>query len=207
MSLHVACERLAVPNRVLVRQLAVQVPSGAVHTIMGPSGSGKSSLLSAIVGLVPPGFDFVGQVLLHGQRIDSLPTERRRVGILFQEPLLFAHMTVAENLLFAVPPGAHAARLARVHDALAQMELQGYGHADPATLSGGQKARVALMRALLAEPQALLLDEPFSKLDAALRDRMRRLVFQEIAQRQIAALLVSHDAADIAEPARLTLLG
>lgn len=207
MSLHVVCQRLAVPQRVLVSQLEVKVPGGAVHTIMGPSGSGKSSLLSAIVGLVPPGFEFVGQVQLHGERVDGLPTERRRVGILFQEPLLFAHMTVAENLLFAVPPGAHAARLARVHDALAQMELQGYGDVDPATLSGGQKARVALMRALLAEPQALLLDEPFSKLDAALRDRMRRLVFQEIAQRQIAALLVTHDAADIAEPARLTLLG
>jgi putative thiamine transport system ATP-binding protein len=207
MTLRVVCQHLTVAHRVLVHNLDLHVPCGSIHTVMGPSGSGKSSLLSAVVGLVPAGFDFAGQVWLNDDRIDHLPTEQRRVGVLFQEPLLFAHMSVAENLLFAVPPGPREQRRAQVHDALVQMELQGYGHADTATLSGGQKTRVALMRAMLAQPQALLLDEPFSKLDAALRERMRRLVFHEIAQRKIAALLVSHDAADIAEPARLTLLG
>jgi putative thiamine transport system ATP-binding protein len=110
-------------------------------------------------------------------------------------------MTVGENLLFAVPPGPRAQRLAAVQQSLAEAGLHGYGERDPATLSGGQRARVALMRALLARPRALLLDEPFSKLDADLRDQVRAFVFDHIRAHQIPAVLVTHDAADIADPA------
>ncbi len=133
-------------------------------------------------------------------------TQARRVGILFQEDLLFAHMTVRENLLFAVPAGPQPAREAAVVAALADVEMNASLHANPATLSGGQRARVALARALLARPQALLLDEPFSKLDAALRGRMRALVFGLVQARQIPALLVTHDVADVADTALLTQL-
>jgi putative thiamine transport system ATP-binding protein len=128
------------------------------------------------------------------------------VGILFQDDLLFAHMTVRENLLFAVPTKPRAEREAVVSKALADLEMPGFAHADPATLSGGQRARIALMRALLAQPQALLLDEPFARMDTALRQRMRDLVFAQVRQSGVPALLVTHDAADIADAAHLTVL-
>ena len=190
----------------LISALQITVPPGIVHTVMGASGSGKSSLLAAVCGTLAPVFRFEGTVFLDGQRIDTLPTEQRRVGILFQDDLLFAHMTVRENLLFAVPAGPKAQREAVVKQALDDLELPGFVHADPATLSGGQRARIALMRALLAEPHALLLDEPFSRLDAALRGRMREFVFATVRTRQIPVLLVTHDEADVADAGRLTRL-
>ena len=142
---------------------------------------------------------FEGRITLQGRRIDQLPTEQRQVGILFQDALLFAHMTVAENLLFALTPGPLAQRKARVAQGLRDLEMTAFANADPAILSGGQRARVALMRALLAEPRALLLDEPFSRLDADLRARIRQFVFELVSRRQIPVLLVTHDDADIAE--------
>lgn len=207
MSLLLTLRRLALRDGVtLLRDLRIEVPPGAVHTVMGASGSGKSSLLAAVSGTLAPVFSFDGTVALNGRVLDTLPTEQRRVGLLFQDDLLFAHMSVRENLLFAVPPGPRAQREAQVAQALADLELPGFAHADPATLSGGQRARVSLMRALLAQPQALLLDEPFSRLDAALRVRMREFVFATVRARQIPVLLVSHDAADVADTAHLTTL-
>jgi putative thiamine transport system ATP-binding protein len=138
--------------------------------------------------------------------VDVLPTRARRIALLYQDDLLFAHMTVRENLLFAVAPGPRAAREAQVAQALDEVELAGFAHADPATLSGGQRARAALARALLAQPQALMLDEPFAKLDVALRQRTRALVFDAVARRGIAAIVVTHDPADIADIERVTHL-
>ncbi len=190
----------------LISDLHINVLPGMVHTVMGASGCGKSSLLAAVCGTLAPVFTFEGTVLLNGQRIEAQPTERRRVGILFQDDLLFAHMTVRENLLFAVPVGPKAQREAVVKQALDDLELPGFAHADPATLSGGQRARIALMRALLAQPHALLLDEPFSRLDASLRDRMREFVFSTVRTRRIPVLLVTHDEADVADAEQLTRL-
>jgi putative thiamine transport system ATP-binding protein len=174
---------------------------------MGPSGCGKSSLLAAIAGTLGEGMRFDGSVHLDGEPIDQLPTHRRGMGLLFQDDLLFAHMSVAENLLFALPAGPRAPRDAAVQAALAEAGLQGLGERDPATLSGGQRARVALMRALLARPRALLLDEPFSRLDTALREQVRGFVFEHVRQRAIPVLLVTHDRDDIADPARVIDLG
>ena len=207
MTLHLHIDELRTNAHGLVRGLDVQVAPGTIHTVMGPSGSGKSSLLGAIVGTLPPGLQFRGSVSLAGRRIDHLPTEQRQVGILFQDDLLFAHMRVAENLLFGVPAGPLAARRARVAQALCDIEMEAFADADPATLSGGQRARVSLMRALLADPQALLLDEPFSKLDAELRMRLRKFVFALVRIRRIPVLMVTHDADDIADPALVTRLG
>lgn len=204
--LQLAVQRLAIGGTTLVHQLHLHIPRGTVHTVMGASGSGKSSLLAAVCGTLPTVFTFDGCVTLNARRIDILPTEQRQVGILFQDNLLFAHMTVRENLLFAVPPGPKAQREAAVTQALHDLELPQFAHADPATLSGGQRTRVALLRALLAQPQALMLDEPFSKLDADLRQRMRTYLFARVQARNIPVLLVTHDAADVADPQHLTCL-
>ncbi len=206
MTLAINVQRLSLAGTDLIRNLQLSVPPGVVHTVMGASGSGKSSLLAAVCGTLAPAFDFEGTVSLNGHLIDTLPTEQRRVGILFQDDLLFAHMTVRENLLFAVPPGPRAQREAAVTQALIDLELPAFAPANPATLSGGQRGRVALMRALLAQPLALLLDEPFSRLDAALRERMREFVFSTVQARQIPVLLVTHDAADLADATHLTRL-
>ncbi len=209
MSLSVHVQSLRAVNTPLVQNLRLTVPAGVIHTVMGASGSGKSSLLSAICGTLNAGLTFDGSIHLNGQRIDLLPTEQRRVGILFQEDLLFAHMSVRENLLFALPAAPKAERQQRedkVRQSLQDLEMTPFADADPATLSGGQRARVALMRALLAEPQALLLDEPFSKLDAALRARMRDFVFKLVVSRNLPVLLVTHDDADIADTSHVTRL-
>ena len=194
------------PPRELLAPLLLEVPDGSIHTLMGPSGCGKSTLLAAIAGTLAPSVNFQGHIWLDGNRIDPLPPEQRHVGILFQDALLFPHMNVRDNLLFAVPAAPRAARVAAVDRALDEMELQHRALADPAELSGGERARAALARALLAQPRALLLDEPFSRLDAPLRQRMRELVFNTLRERQIPGLLVTHDEADIADPTRVTQL-
>ncbi|WP_417721527.1 ATP-binding cassette domain-containing protein [Salipiger sp.] len=178
--------------------LDAHVPPGEVLTVMGPSGSGKSTLLAAIIGTLDPAFTLSGRILLDGRDITRLPPEARHAGILFQEELLFPHLSVGGNLAFALPPGirGRAARRARIDAALEDIGLPGYFDRDPETLSGGQKARVALMRMLLAEPCALLLDEPFSRLDAALRGQIRDLVFARARARALPVLLVTHDAQD-----------
>jgi putative thiamine transport system ATP-binding protein len=174
-----------------------------VTTVMGPSGCGKSSLLAFICGTLEPAFEASGAVWLDGVAIHELPPERRRVGILSQDDLLFPHLSVGENLAFALPPGVRGRRerRARIEAALAEADLAGFARRDPATLSGGERARVALMRTLLAEPRALLLDEPFGKLDRPLRDRFRRFMFEHARAAGLPTLLVTHDEADAAAAA------
>ena len=214
--LHVHIERLGSAHHALVSGLRLAVPPGEILTLMGPSGCGKSSVLGSIAGTlasVSEGLQplqLQGSVQLNGRELSHLLTHQRGVGLVFQDALLFPHMTVAENLLFAVPACGtngisltNAQRQSRVQQALQEAELSGMGERDPSTLSGGQRARVALMRALLAEPQALLLDEPFSKLDAALRAQLRPWVFAHVRERRIPVVLVTHDEQDVADPQRV----
>lgn len=184
-------------ERVLVR-LDASVAPGEVLTVMGPSGSGKSTLLAFIAGFLDPAFTASGTIHLCGREITSLPPNARRAGLLFQDALLFPHMSVGANLLFAMDPQVSPAALRRrkAEEALAEAGLEGMFDRDPATLSGGQQQRVALMRVLLSRPQALLLDEPFSRLDAGLRSQMRRFVFDEAARYSLPVLLVTHDEED-----------
>jgi putative thiamine transport system ATP-binding protein len=191
---------LRLGGRTLVAPLDLVVGAGEIATVMGPSGCGKSSLLAFICGTLDPAFAPQGQVRLDGEDMGALPPERRRIGILFQDDLLFPHLSVAENLAFGLPAQLRdrRARAARLEAALAEAGLAGFGERDPATLSGGQRARITLMRTLLAEPRALLLDEPFSKLDVALRGRIRAFVFDHARANALPTLLVTHDADDAA---------
>ena len=180
-------------------QVDHRIGPGEVLTIMGPSGSGKSTLLSFLTGTMAPDFRATGRVLLDGHDITNAPSHERRIGILFQDDLLFPHLSVGENLAFGLKPGGSAQdRKAKIAEALEEVGLDGFADRDPATLSGGQKARVALMRMLLSEPCALLLDEPFSRLDAALREQVRNMVFARAKARRLPVLMVTHDAEDAA---------
>lgn len=176
-------------------QLSCHLRPGQVLTVMGESGSGKSTLLSALIGALPPQFVISGTVTLNNRVLNGLATQERRLGILFQDNLLFPHMSVAQNLGFGMAAGV-VDRNKRISDALDSAGLRDFGPRDPATLSGGQKARVALLRTLLAEPEALLLDEPFSRLDTALRAQIRSFVFEQAQFRQLPVILVTHDDAD-----------
>ena len=178
--------------------LTRHVSPGEILTIMGPSGSGKSTLLAYIGGFLDPVFDATGKVYVDGEEVTRLAAEDRHAGILFQDPLLFPHMSVGGNLIFAIPPGisGRAARRRLAASMLAGVGLDGMEDRDPDTLSGGQKARVALARVLISAPRMLLLDEPFSKLDAGLRQQMRELVFAKARDTGLAIVLVTHDEAD-----------
>lgn len=192
--------RISLGNTALVPSLDLAVAGGEVVTLMGPSGSGKSTLLAWVCGTLAPVFRASGRVLVHGEDVSDRPPERRRIGILFQDDLLFPHLSVGDNLAFAIPRAVRdrAERRRRVEEALAEADLAGFHSRDPATLSGGQRARAAVMRTLLAEPRVVLLDEPFSRLDADLRDRFRAFVFGHVRAAGLPTLMVTHDPEDAA---------
>lgn len=185
---------ITLAGRVLAK-LDLTVAGGEVLTIMGPSGCGKSTVLAALIGALPPAFGMRGQIWLDGVNVTQTPTHARRMGILFQNDILFPHMSVAGNLGFGIPKHLPD-RAGLIDTALVEAGLTGMGARDPATLSGGQRARVALMRSLLSAPRALLLDEPFSSLDSDMRASMRRFVFDRARARNLPVILVTHDYED-----------
>ena len=180
----------------LLLQLDEQIEGGDILTIMGPSGSGKSSLLNWMTGTLPSGLSATGEVWLHGQNISHLPAHLRHIGVLYQDALLFSHLSVAGNIAFAMPKGNKKQRFGQIADALDQVGLAGMENRHPDSLSGGQQARVALLRTLLSEPKAILLDEPFSKLDSQLRAETQQLVFSQIRQHKLPTIMVTHDHSD-----------
>jgi putative thiamine transport system ATP-binding protein len=189
--------QISVQLRALVRGLSARIAPGEVLAVMGASGSGKSSLLAWIAGTLEPPFQARGRLTLDGVDLTDLPIQQRRIGLLFQDDLLFPHFSVRDNLLFGLPAGLRAERVAAANAALAEAGLGGFGERMPASLSGGQRSRVSLLRTLLAEPRAVLLDEPFSKLDATLRAQMRDFTFGLLRARGVPTVLVTHDAADV----------
>ena len=177
----------------------LNIEGGEIATVMGASGAGKSSLLAAIAGFIDPAFAMTGSIRLNGKEIGDKPAEKRRVGLLFQDALLYPHLSVGGNLLFGLPSDAGentTERKAIAVEALRSIGMADFFDRDPATLSGGQQSRVALMRLLLSQPQAVLLDEPFTNLDAKLKNEMRDFVFTTLKEAKIPTLLVTHDRQD-----------
>jgi len=188
---------LASPSQNLLHAFHFFVSAGEILCIMGPSGCGKSSLLLYILGLLPRGLKANGEVVLSGKKIHTLPTEKKEVGIVFQDPLLFPHMNVLENLMFAIPTGmAKNERRELAFKALQDCKLENYAKMDANQLSGGQKARISLFRSLLARPKALLLDEPFSKLDAKLKKPIQDFFLEHVQKNNLPTVLVTHDPLD-----------
>ncbi|MDT8853688.1 ATP-binding cassette domain-containing protein [Paracoccaceae bacterium Fryx2] len=189
--------QVSLRGEVLVALDATVAP-GEVLTIMGASGSGKSTALAAMLGTLDAGFAMQGRIVLDGVDVTARPPQERRIGLLFQDDVLFPHLSVGGNLAFALPAAlrGRAARRAAVEAALEAAGLAGFADRDPASLSGGQRARVALLRTLLAAPRALLLDEPFSRLDATLRTQIRTFVLNRARSEGLPVVLVTHDPED-----------
>ncbi len=183
-------------------RLELALPPAQTTVLLGPSGGGKSTLLRTLAGLERPR---AGRIAL-GERIwyDSragidLHARRRRAGLLFQHYALFPHLSVARNIAFALPRLSSRARRRQVDLWLERLRLSELGQALPERLSGGQRQRVALARTLAAEPEVLLLDEPFSAVDAELRHHLRRLFHEVSNDRPRPRLLVTHDLEDARE--------
>jgi iron(III) transport system ATP-binding protein len=184
-----------------VRDAMLVVPAGSITALLGPSGCGKTSLLRAIAGLERP---TAGTVRI-GDRVVSGPNawlhpERRHVGMVFQDGALFPHLTVAQNIDFGLrAAGRHGTRMgrsertARVAETLDLVDLSRLGDRLPDTLSGGQQQRVALARSLAPQPAVLLLDEPFSALDATLRVQVRAEVANILREVEVTSVFVTHD--------------
>jgi len=182
----------------LFDDVCINVQPGEIVTLMGPSGCGKSTLLSVIAGHLSPIFSISGSITLNNIEVLNLPPDKRRIGILFQDDLLFPHLNIWENLAFALPKKITGKqRKIEALETLKRIGLDDLSDKMPVHISGGQRARISLMRMLLSKPCAVLLDEPFSKLDKVLREEFREFVFNQIKKQNIPALMVTHDDADI----------
>jgi ABC-type Fe3+/spermidine/putrescine transport system ATPase subunit len=179
-------------NRFLADKLSLSISRGEIVALLGASGAGKSTLLKIAAGLEPAD---AGQVFFDQQDITQLPPEKRHVALMFQDFALFPHLNVLDNVAFGLIEQKLSKKIAR-EQALAMLErfnLASHAADKVTTLSGGEQQRVALARALITQPKVLLLDEPFSALDADLRESLREEFKKHIASTGIATLMVTHD--------------
>ena len=186
---------------VALDDVSIDVPDGSLTALLGPSGSGKSTLLRLIAGLETPD---AGRVLLAGKDVSRVTVQDRGVGFVFQHYAAFKHMTVRDNVAFALKIRKVPRDLIkqRVKELMKLVHLQGMAHRYPSQVSGGQRQRMALARALAVEPRVLLLDEPFGALDATVRKDLRQWLRRLHEEVSVTTIFVTHDqeeAMDIAE--------
>ncbi|WP_417665619.1 ABC transporter ATP-binding protein [Pseudidiomarina sp.] len=178
----------------IVRGVSLQLEQGEIGCLLGPSGCGKTTLLRAIAGFQSLQ---VGSISIDNNTVSdsnkTIPPEQRGVGMVFQDFALFPHLNVADNISFGMRKASSIERRKRVDELLDRIGLPGYHKRFPHELSGGQQQRIALARALAPKPGLLLLDEPFSSLDAELRERLAVEVRELLKNEGITALLVTHD--------------
>ncbi|MFV0574134.1 MAG: ATP-binding cassette domain-containing protein [Vibrio sp.] len=204
MSLSLVNIGISKQERSLLQALNLTVEKGEILTLMGPSGCGKSTLLDMIAGHTLSDFSYQGQIFLDQSEIQDLAPHLRSIGILFQDDFLFPHLSVWENIAAALPKKIKGKqRQQTAVDKLRSVELEAIADSMPHQISGGQRARVSLIRMLSANPKAVLLDEPFSKLDPELRINFRQWVFEQLEQANIPTIMVTHDSDDAPENGRL----
>jgi len=185
---------LAYGDRQVVQYVDLAMGNDEIVCLLGPSGCGKSTLLRSIAGfqpLVSGSIAIAGQVLASNS-VEVAP-ENRQIGMVFQDVALFPHLTIARNIDFGIRGWSRSERQARVAELLALVDLKAYGSSYPHELSGGQQQRVALARAMAPRPKLLLMDEPFSGLDAMLREELVPQVADVLKREKMAAILVTHD--------------
>ncbi|TPI70707.1 ABC transporter ATP-binding protein [Mesorhizobium sp. B3-1-3] len=177
---------------VAVRDFSLSIRKGSFVTLLGPSGCGKTTILRSIAGLVDIS---AGQIMIGGRRVDDVPIYKRNIGLVFQSYALFPHKTVFDNVAFGLKYRNVAKPEIRrkVGQALDMVRLPGSEKKLPSQLSGGQQQRIALARAIVFEPQVLLLDEPLSALDANMREEMRVEIKKIQKETGITAIFVTHD--------------
>lgn len=198
-------EKLTYLYEHLPMRFDLHIQPGERVAVLGPSGAGKSTLLSLIAGFLPAAS---GRLLLAGEDHTATPPAKRPVSMLFQENNLFAHLTVAQNIGLGLNPGLrlNSEQKRQLAQIAAQVGLEEHLQRLPSQLSGGQRQRAALARCLVRQRPILLLDEPFSALDPALRSEMLQLLQNVCHQRQLTLLMVSHNLDDAARIAQRTLL-
>ncbi|QEA38881.1 ABC transporter ATP-binding protein [Pistricoccus aurantiacus] len=187
------CKRYRRNSSLVVDHVGFELGNGEILALLGPSGCGKTTTLRMIAGFEQPE---AGDIYLDGRRINALSPQQRHIGIVFQDYALFPHMNLAQNVAFAMPHRPKAERAAKAREWLDLVGLADLASRMPDELSGGQQQRVALARTLAAEPRLILLDEPFSNLDAALRETTRKEVRQMLKAAGTSVILVTHDQAE-----------
>lgn len=182
----------------LIDALDATVASGECVTVLGPSGSGKSALFAWIAGTLDPGLKARGRASIDGEDILALAPSKRGIGLMFEDDLLFPQLSVAGNLMFALAASVRGrpAREAAIARALHEIGLGDCAGLRPWALSDDERLRVSLMRSLLAQPRALLLDAPFRRFDAPLADEMRRFTLGHARRRGLPVLLATRERAD-----------
>ena len=184
-------------EKIFIQDLNLKIKNGEILCIFGASGVGKSSLINIIAGIYEDDLLFEGEIILNGKKLNQIPTEKRKIGLLLQDGTLFPHLTVEQNILFGMDKKlTYKEKSSLISGNLQKSNMTGFEDRYPHTLSGGQKARVACLRAILSGPEALLLDEPFSSLDPDQRNSFREFVVNNIKENKIACLLVTHDEND-----------
>ncbi len=184
-------------EKTLIKNLSIKIENSEILCVFGESGVGKSSLINVISGVNEENLKIEGEIKLNGVMLNNIPTEKRKIGLLLQDGTLFPHLTVEQNLFFGMNKSLNKKeKKSLILNYLDKANMSGFQDRYPNTLSGGQKARIACLRAILSEPNALLLDEPFSSLDPSQRNSFREFVVKQVKRANIPCLLVTHDEGD-----------
>ena len=195
--INISMKWISSKEKPFIENLNIKVNNGKILTIFGLSGIGKSSLINIIAGVSENNLLFTGEIILNNKKITNILPEKRKIGLLLQDGVLFPHLNVQQNLIFGIKKNlTNKEKYLLINEHLINANMEGFENRYPNTLSGGQKARIACLRAILSEPAALLLDEPFLSIDPEQRNSFRLFVVNQIREKKIPCILVTHDESD-----------